>query len=59
LGVLADVVYAEASQVQRERAIRKGVSTASVSVPWSSTDESGARGGRNFVPAPTRQLHHF
>jgi len=26
---------------------------------WSSTDESGARGGRNFVPAPTRSLHHF
>jgi len=26
---------------------------------WTSTDESGARGGRNFVPAPTRSLHHF
>lgn len=24
-----------------------------------STDESGARGGRNFVPVPTWRLHHF
>jgi len=29
------------------------------SLTWWSTDESGARGGRNFVPAPTCQLHHF